>query len=292
MRSLGVIRPVLAGRFILARNQRDDRPYVVCCSDVSLEKTTVCVTALDGAIVREEVVATEPEAIASCFMPDLPRIARVGLEAGPMSEWLVQGLAGLSFDVLLAETRQVRAALSAMVVKTDRNDARDDASPAHRLVPACPRQDDRRARTVHDALGKCHAGGVPEGHGEQCAYLLRGFGLRLPEALRRRWKPAVRALLEGHPSLVQILEPLLATREALREQLILIEKRVRDTAKADTVCRRLMSSPSVGVIVALIFRAAVDQPERFGSSKQVGACFGLTPRKYQSGETDRTGAIS
>ena len=81
-------------------------------------------------------------------------------------------------------------------------------------------------------------------------------------------------------------------REALREQLIILDKRVRDAARADRVCRRLMSAPGVGAIVAMTFRAAVDQPDRFRSSKQVGACFGLTPRKYQSGETDRSGSIS
>ena len=70
------------------------------------------------------------------------------------------------------------------------------------------------------------------------------------------------------------------------------DKRVRDVARADNVCRRLMTAPGVGAIVALSFRAAVDQPERFKSSKAIGACFGLTPRKYQSGESDRDGAIS
>src|SRR5215208_6864836 len=94
--------------------------------------------------------------------------------------------------------------------------------------------------------------------------------------------------IEGHPTLVQIFEPLLLAREALREQLIILDKRVRDAARADRVCRRLMSAPGVGAIVAMTFRAAVDQPDRFRSSKQVGACFGLTPRKYQSGETDRS----
>src|SRR5215212_4704680 len=118
--------------------------------------------------------------------------------------------------------------------------------------------------------------------------LLRGFGLRLPRALRGRWEVRV----EGHPTLVQIFEPLLMAREALREQLIILDKRVRDAARADRVCRRLMSAPGVGAIVAMTFRAAVDQPDRFRSSKQVGACFGLTPRKYQSGETDRSGSIS
>jgi transposase len=62
----------------------------------------------------------------------------------------------------------------------------------------------------------------------------------------------------------------------LREQLILLDKRVRDAAKADPVCRRLMSAPGVGAIVAMTFRAAVDQPDRFTSSKKVGACFGQT----------------
>ena len=122
--------------------------------------------------------------------------------------------------------------------------------------------------------------------------LLRGFGLRLPTLLRGRWDAGVRELVAGHPTLLEILEPLLAARGALREQLILLDKRVRDGAKADPVCRRLMTAPGIGAIVAMTFRAAVDQPDRFPSSKKVGACFGLTPRKYQSGETDRAGAIS
>ena len=110
--------------------------------------------------------------------------------------------------------------------------------------------------------------------------------------MRDRWDAGVRDLGAGHATLLQILEPLLVARGALREQLIVLDKRVRDAIKADPVCRRLMTAPGVGAIVALTFRAAVDQPERFRSSKKVGACFGLSPRKYQSGETDRDGSIS
>ena len=102
----------------------------------------------------------------------------------------------------------------------------------------------------------------------------------------------MREAVAGHPSLLQILDPLLIARRVLREQLILLDKRVRDAARVDSVCRRLMTAPGVGAIVAMTFRAAVDQPDRFRSSKKIGACFGLTPRKYQSGETDRDGAIS
>lgn len=122
--------------------------------------------------------------------------------------------------------------------------------------------------------------------------LLRGFGLRLPRALRGRWDAAVRESLAGHPALLATLEPLLAAREALQAQAAVLDKRVRDTARADPACRRLMTAPGVGAIVALTFRAAVDRPERFRSSRQIGPCFGLTPRRSPSGETDRSGAVS
>jgi hypothetical protein len=101
-----------------------DHQPLFAALDVSLEKTTVCVMSLDGAITKEAVVATDPEAIATCLSDDLGRLERVGVEAGPMSEWLVRGLADLGVSVVLMETRQVRAALSAMIVKTDRKDAR------------------------------------------------------------------------------------------------------------------------------------------------------------------------
>ena len=224
---------------------------------------------------------------------DLTRIERIGLEAGPLSEWLVRELSVLGIVVTLLETRQVRAALSAMIIKTDRKDARGMAHllrtgwfrPVHvKSLSAREQRAMLAARSMLVARLKDIENSVRG--------LLRGFGLRLPRALRGRWEAGVREAIEGHPTLVQIFEPLLMAREALREQLIILDKRVRDAARADRVCRRLMSAPGVGAIVAMTFRAAVDQPDRFRSSKQVGACFGLTPRKYQSGETDRSGSIS
>jgi transposase len=270
----------------------DNQPLFAAL-DVSLENTTVCVMSLDGAITKETVVATDPDAIATCLSDDLGRLERVGVEAGPMSEWLVRGLADLGVSVVLMETRQVRAALSAMIVKTDRKDARGMAHllrtgwfrPVHvKTVNAREQRAMLSARATLVARLKDIENSVRG--------LLRGFGLRLPKALRGRWDVGVREAVAAHPTLLGILEPLLVARGALREQLILLDKRVRDAAKADRVCRRLMTAPGVGAIVAMTFRAAVDQPDRFRSSKQIGACFGLTPRKYQSGETDRTGAIS
>lgn len=78
----------------------------------------------------------------------------------------------------------------------------------------------------------------------------------------------------------------------MRDQLAIVDKRLRTLARHDPVCHRLMTIPGVGAMISLTFRAAVGQPERFRSSKAVGACFGLTPRRYQSGESDRSGAIA
>ena len=261
--------------------------------DVSLERTTVCVVAHDGTIIREAVVPSDPAALAACLAHHRDRLERIGLEAGPLSEWLARGLADQGFTAILMETRQVRAALSAQVVKTDRKDAR---GMAHLLRTGWFRpvhvktMDAREQRAILSARATLVA--RLKDIENSVRGLLRGFGLRLPRTLRGRWDAGVRDLLAGHAVLLQILEPLLLARNALREQLIGLDRRVRDAAKTDPVCRRLMSAPGVGAIVALTFRAAVDQPERFRSSKQVGACFGLTPRKYQSGETDRDGTIS
>jgi transposase len=102
----------------------------------------------------------------------------------------------------------------------------------------------------------------------------------------------VRELIEGNPRLIGAIEPLLVAREALAAQFSLLDKAVRDKARDDAACRRFMTIPGVGAIVAMTFRAAIDDPSRFRSSKTVGASFGLTPRRYQSGETDRSGGIT
>jgi len=92
--------------------------------DVSLELSSLCVLDATGKVIREAKVASEPEALVA-FLRGLDlTIVRVGLEAGPLSQWLYDGLHEADFDAVLLETRHVKAALSAMAVKTDRRDAR------------------------------------------------------------------------------------------------------------------------------------------------------------------------
>jgi len=122
--------------------------------------------------------------------------------------------------------------------------------------------------------------------------ILRGFGLKVGATTPRTFEGRIRELVRGHPTLLTVMEALLTARAALGEQLQRLEKRVRSLARDDQRARLLMSAPGVGAIVALTYVAAIDDPGRFRSSKNVGAHFGLTPKKYQSGETDVTGRIS
>ena len=122
--------------------------------------------------------------------------------------------------------------------------------------------------------------------------LLRGFGLKLGEVSKGRFAARVRELVAGQPTLERTIEPMLRAREALRAEFHVLHRAVLAIVCEDATCRRLMAVPGVGALVAVTFASAVDDPARFRRSRSVGAHFGLTPKKYQSGETDVTGGIS
>jgi transposase len=122
--------------------------------------------------------------------------------------------------------------------------------------------------------------------------LLRGFGLKVGEISKGQFAARVRTLVAGHTMLERIAEAMLQAREALKVEFGKLHRAMLAIVRADAVCRRLMTVPGVGALVAVTFTSGVDAPERFARSKGVGAHFGLTPRKHQSGETDITGAVS
>jgi len=122
--------------------------------------------------------------------------------------------------------------------------------------------------------------------------ILRGFGLKVGKTTERGFAGRIEELTSGHPHLQMIARALLAVHAVLRSEFAAFEKQTRKMARSDPRTRLLMSTPAVGPIVALTYGSAIDDPARFKSSKQVGAHFGLTPKKYQSGETDYSGRIS
>src|SRR5918995_1668971 len=261
--------------------------------DVSLDSVSVCIVDAQGKIVKEAKVACEPEALIAWLAAHGTPMARIGLEAGPLSQWLFAEMRAAGLPVELLETRHVRAAFKAMPVKTDRKDARGIAQlmrlgwfrPVH--CKSLPAQEVRALLTTRKLL-------QAKRHDVEMSLrgVLRGFGLKVGPTTPKTFAGRVRELVEGHPTLTVVAGALLAAREALGDQLRGLEKRLRDQAREDERARLLMTAPGVGVIVALTFAAAVDDPARFRSSKAVGAPFGLTLRRYQSGETDVTGRIS
>ena len=117
--------------------------------DVSLEASSVCLVDSAGKIIRETKVASDSDALIEYFVSLGLELKRIGLEAGPLSQWLYEGLTKAGFDVVLLETRHVKAALSAMIIKTDRKDARGIAQllrmgwyrVVHSKSPGCQESD-------------------------------------------------------------------------------------------------------------------------------------------------------
>jgi transposase len=121
---------------------------------------------------------------------------------------------------------------------------------------------------------------------------LRNFDLKVGVVGTVKFEARIKELVGSFPDLAALVEPLLVVRRVLREQIAILHRRVVAAVRDDEVCRRLMTVPGVGPVVALTYRATVDVPARFRKSKSVGAVFGLTPARDQSGERDRPGAIS
>src|SRR6266481_4535754 len=261
--------------------------------DVSVKETSVCIVDDAGKIVREARVASEPEALLQLLTNTIYRFKRVGLEAGPLSQWLYSVLAEAGLPVICVETRHMRAVLKAQINKTDRNDARGIAQmmrvglyrPVHVKTL---RSQKLRMLLTHRKLLQSKAIAIEN----DLRATLRNFGLKVGMVGTVKFEARIKELVENLPDLAVLVEPLLIVRRVVREQLGILHRRVLAVVRDDDVCRRLMTVPGVGPVVALTYRATVDLPARFRNSKAVGAVFGLTPSKYQSGEIDRTGGIS
>jgi transposase len=261
--------------------------------DVSVKETSVCIVDDAGKIVQEVRVASEPEALLQVLTNTIYRCKRVGLEAGPLSQWLYSVLAEAGLPVICVETRHMRAMLKAQINKTDRNDARGIAQmmrvglyrPVHVKTL---RSQKLRMLLTHRKLLQSKAIAIEN----DLRATLRNFGLKVGMVGTVKFEVRIKELVENLPDLAVLVEPLLIVRQVVREQLGILHRRLLAIVRDDDVCRRLMTIPGVGPVVALTYRVTVDVPARFRNSKAVGAVFGLTPSKYQSGENDRTGAIS
>jgi transposase len=261
--------------------------------DVSVKTSALCVVDASGKIIREASVASEPETLTAWFRSLPLELKQIGLEAGPISQWLYAALREAGFVVELLETRHVRDAFKAMPVKSDRNDARNIAQlmrlgwfrPVH--CKSLEAQEIRAMLTSRQLVEsklrdvESHLRGI-----------LRNFGLKVGKTTPNRFADRVRELVSGKASLEAIAQALLAVHAVLLREFTGFERRVRAMARSHAPAKLLMTTPGVGPVISLTYATGIDNPARFKSSKRAGPHFGLTPKKHQSGETDRMGRIS
>lgn len=261
--------------------------------DVSLEETAICVVDETGRLVKEARAASEPQAlIAALGGIGLP-LERIGLEACSLAAWLHDDLRDAGLPAICIETRQANAAMKTMPNKTDRNDARALAQIMrtgwYRQVHVKTRQCRLwrsllvARRTVLNEMRSIE---------NVVRAILREGGIKLGTPSRAAFAGRVRELAGDDALVMALVGPLLAILATMLNQFARLTKQVLDIVRQEKVCRRLMSVPGVGPITALAFRATIDRPDRFRRSRDVGAHLGLTPARYQSGETDIQGKVS
>jgi transposase len=176
--------------------------------DVSVKETSVCIVDDTGRIVREVKVASEPDALLAVLTNPAYCFKRVGLEAGPLSQWLFSALAEASLPVVCVETRHMQAVLKAQINKTDRNDARGIAQmmrvglyrPVH--VKSL-RSQKLRMLLTHRKLLQSKAIAVEN----DLRGTLRNFGLKVGMVGKAKFEARIKELVENLPDLAVLGAP-------------------------------------------------------------------------------------
>jgi transposase len=261
--------------------------------DVAQRQTSVCVIDDHGGRVWEGSVRTSPVVLATAIHEHAGEDARVGMETGPLAVWLYHSLHELDISVDCIHARHVHAALSVQINKTDRNDAHGIAqlvrSGWYRPI-AVRSLESHEVRLLLTARQKLV--GMRTGLSNQIRGLLKTFGVVLGAGKNRKFDRLVQSDTPSAAGIRSVITTLLETWRHLGKQIREIDKSLARIVRADPVCRLLMTAPGVGILTAVAFRTAVDDPNRFHRIDDVGPFLGLTPKKYQSGDVDRNTSIS
>ena len=262
--------------------------------DVSLKQTSICVVDRKGAVVREGVVDSDPEAISVYLRSKAPDVVRVGLETGPTSTWLWTELKRLGLPVICIDARHAKAVLKMQINKSDRNDAIGIARIMQTGWFKEVHVKDIDSHSVRALLAsRALLVKIKRDLENHVRGLLKNLGLVIGRAKFNVFAVRAEELIEGRPELIAAIrtassKPAMPSGSRSRE----LDRKVMRLARHDAQVRRFMTAPGVGPITALAFKATIDDPARFARSRSVGAYVGLTSRRHASGEVDWTGRIS
>lgn len=267
-------------------------PYSVGL-DVSQKTTAICVVDAEGKRIWRGACPTDPEQISQFVSRHAGADAKVGVETGAMTPWLVHGLRAVGLHVDCLDARRVKSALQMRLNKTDHNDAEGLAQVVRTGWYRSVHVKSLHAHQARSLLGaRAQLVGMRTRLSNMVRGVLKTFGI-LPGANGgMRFDRCIEASIGDAPEVAAIVDPLLACWRQLREQITVFDVAVQRRVKADPTCRLLMTVPGIGALSALAFVSTIEDPDRFSRSRAVGAHLGLTPRRYQSGEIDRSGRIS
>jgi len=261
--------------------------------DVAQKKTAVCIVDDEGRTVCHGAIETRPEEIKNFLEAKGCGHAKIGMETGPLSVWLYHSLRQFNLDIDCIHARHVHAALTVQLNKTDQNDARGIANLVRSgwyqptYVKSLECHNERLMISARERLVR-----VRVSINNQIRGLLKTFGVVLSPGRNEVFRREVLAADPSVEAVKSVILMLLETWRHVSRQIKECSKMLERRAVQDPVCKVLMSIPGVGVLTALSFKTAIGDPSRFRRISDVGAYLGLTPRKYQSGDVDRNGAIS
>ncbi|MFH2074518.1 MAG: IS110 family transposase [Pseudomonadota bacterium] len=261
--------------------------------DVSLEETFICVVDEAGETVWRGKRKSDPKSILPVVRKRAPQLVKMGFEAGPLSTWFWHEFTQMGLPAVCLDARQAKAALSMQVNKTDANDAMGLAQIVRTGWYREVRVKSMESHVVRSLLAvRSQLVGMHTRLCNQLRGILKTFGLVVGKVRGRGFEARVLELCAGRVELQGVIDSSLAVIDAIDDQLAALDRTLSGFARESEVCRLMMTVPGVGPVTAAAFMAAVDDPHRFRRSSDVGAYFGLTPRRYQSGEVDRSGRIS
>jgi transposase len=249
---------------------------------------------VQGTVLMTASVPTDPGAIAVALKPFAKTLRRVGHEAGALSPWLHPEMKTFGLPVVCLETRHVRAAMAAQRNKTDAPDA---LGIAHILRTGWFRHAHVKTETCYRLRLLLTRRRVPKrkflDFENTIRHSLKAFGVRLHKVGRAGFERVVRDAVAEDRLTAELMDAMPSARAALWAQYLRLHDLVMKLVARDELCRRYMRIPGVGPVTALAFKSALDTPERFARSRDVGAHFGLTPKREQSGTSiDFDGHIS